>query len=189
MNYRWVLTLALLVSLSLTACQPIQPVAATSNTALATETSLEEANKAVVQRIYEEAFNQKNIGFIAEVMDLPNLAIHELDYGADGLDHALFLAAFPDLQATVDLWMAEDDMVMTLVTFSGTHQGEFLGVAPTGKPMTISLVDIFRFEDGKVVELWHYVPVADILEQIGEPAQTAVPASELSALEAASDSK
>jgi predicted ester cyclase len=167
MNHRWVLTLTLLFSLSLMGCQPIQPLSASQTTALAAaETSQEEANKAVVERVYEEVFNQKNLGFFAEAFD-PNAVVHDLDYGADGLDAALFLAGFPDLQVTVDLWLAEGDRVMTLVTFSGTHQGEFMGVAPTGKPMTISLVDIFRFQDGKIVELWHYVPVADILEQIG----------------------
>jgi predicted ester cyclase len=168
MNHQWLLTLALLFSLSLTACQPIQPVAATPNTAIAAATGSEAANKAVVQRIYEEAFNQKNPGFFAEVMD-PKLANHELDYGADGLDPALLMAGFPDLQAAVDRIVVEGDMVTALVTFSGTHQGEFLGVAPTGRLMTFSLIDLFRFQDGKVVEVWHYVPVPDILEQISDP--------------------
>jgi predicted ester cyclase len=169
MNHRWVLTLALLVSLSLTACQPIQPVAATPNTALAAETGREEANKAVIQSLYEEVFNQHNPDFFAEVMDLPNLTGHALDFGADGLDPVLLLAGFPDLQVTVERMVAEGDMVVALLTFSGTHDGEFLGVAPTGKPMTFALIDIFRFQDGKVVEVWNYVPVPDILEQLGDP--------------------
>jgi predicted ester cyclase len=65
--------------------------------------------------------------------------------------------------------VVEGDLVTTQVTFRGTHQGEFLGVAPTGKPMTFSIIDIWRVQNGKITELWHNVPVADILEQIGGP--------------------
>jgi predicted ester cyclase len=163
------MALALLFSLSLTACQPIQPVSATQTTAMAAaEPSQEEANRAVAQRLYEEVFNQKNPSFFEEAMDFPNLANHELDFGGDGLDPVLLMTAFPDLHATVERTVAEEDMVVAQVTFTGTHQSEFLGIAPTGKPMTFPVIDIFRFQEGKIVELWHYIPVADILEQISD---------------------
>jgi limonene-1,2-epoxide hydrolase len=53
--------------------------------------------------------------------------------------------------------------------------------------MTMSVVDIFRFQDGKIAELWHYVPVPDILEQIAAPAQTAAPTSGVRVLEGVAD--
>jgi len=65
------------------------------------------------------------------------------------------LAAFPDLRVTVEQWIVEGDMVATLVTFWGTHQGELLGVAPTGKPVEWSHIDIHRVEGGRITELWH----------------------------------
>lgn len=162
----------LLFSLMLAACQPIQPSSATQITTRAATISQEGTNKTIVQRIYEEAFNQKNLAFFGEVFDA-KVVVYDLDYGANGLDPALLLAGFPDLQVTVDRIVVEGEMVTTMITFHGTHQGEFLGVAPTGKPMTISMMDLFRFQNGKVVELWHYVPVVDILEQIGASTQTA----------------
>ena len=79
------------------------------------------------------------------------------------------LAAFPDVKATINLWVVDGDLVSAYVSYQGTHQAEFLGVAPTGKAVTWSIIDIFRVQNGKVVELWHDVPNGDILEQISEP--------------------
>lgn len=78
----------------------------------------------------------------------------------------LLITALPDLRVTVDRLLAEGDMVTALVTFSGTHQVEFLGVAPTGNPVTFSLLDLQRVQDGKIVEVWHNVPLSDILHQM-----------------------
>jgi predicted ester cyclase len=130
------------------------------------ETDTEAANQAVVQRWYEEVFNQKNPRVIGEIF-AENAVIHDLDYGADGAGPDLPFVAFPDLQTTVNLWIVKDDYVTAVVTLTGTQQGKFLGIAPTGKPVTFSLIDIWRVQDGKVTELWHNVPISDILEQLG----------------------
>jgi predicted ester cyclase len=131
------------------------------------ETNLEAANKAVVQRFYDEVFTQKKMAVLDEVFD-PNMVVHDLDVGGElpggGLPETL--AAFPDVKATVNLWVIEDDLVTAYMTYNGTHQAEFLGVAATGKAVTASIIDIFRVKDGKVVELWHNIPNEDILEQI-----------------------
>ena len=82
------------------------------------------------------------------------------------------LAAFPDVQSTVDLWVVDGDLVTAVVTNKGTHQAEFMGVPATGLPVTFHIIDVFRIKDGKVVDLWHNIPNEDILEQIGGlPAQ------------------
>ena len=91
---------------------------------------------------------------------------HQLGFGPSVKDTELFIA-FPDQQITVDLWVIEGDMVTAMATVSGTHQGELLGVAPTGKPMTFSIIDIWHVKDGKITEVWHNFPTADILQQIG----------------------
>jgi predicted ester cyclase len=67
----------------------------------------------------------------------------------------------------VDLWVIEGDLLTAVVTVSGTHLGELMGVAPTGNKVTWSHIDIWRIKDGKIVEVWHNFPTADILEQIG----------------------
>jgi predicted ester cyclase len=70
----------------------------------------------------------------------------------------------------------QDDLVMAMVTYNGTHKGTFIGVAPTGKAVTWSIIDLWRVKDGKTLELWHNVPNDDILDQLGA-APAAAPAT------------
>ena len=77
-------------------------------------------------------------------------------------------------RATVGIqWHAWGDTcgppLTAIVTASGTHQVAIMGVAPTGNPVTFSLIDIWRVQNGKLTDIWHNVPNSDILEQIGTP--------------------
>lgn len=156
----------LLLVLLLSACQPIQRLPETKAAAAASaQTALEQANQAVVQRFYEEVVSQKKLAALDELFD-PNMVNHDLDFGAEGGDLGGVLTGLPDVQATVSLWVIEGDLVTAVVTFSGTHQAELLGVAATGNPVTFSLIDIWRVKDGKLTDIWHNVPNSDILEQI-----------------------
>ncbi len=79
-----------------------------------------------------------------------------------------FLEAFPDLQIEVDELMADDDRVTIAYRVNGTHQGEFMGAAPTGSKMEIRGLQMSRHrEDGKIVERWGSSDVLGILQQIG----------------------
>jgi predicted ester cyclase len=62
--------------------------------------------------------------------------------------------AFPDVEATIEDMIAESDSVSFRVTVRGTHEGEFLGVAPSGNQVSFSVQNIYRFRDGKVIERW-----------------------------------
>lgn len=108
-----------------------------------------------------------DMGVLAEVVD-PNLVIHDLNVGGElpggGLEGTL--AAFPDVVATTNLWVVEEDLVTAYVTYNATHQAEFLDIPTTGKAVTWSIIDIWRVKDGKIVELWHNLPNEDILEPI-----------------------
>ena len=153
--------------LLLAACQPISPASVASSASSMGRSAEEQANQAVVQRFYDEVFTQKKMPVLEEVF-APDLVIHDLDVGGElpggGLPETL--AAFPDVQATVNQWVVEGDLVVASVIYTGTHQAEFLGVAPTGKTVTWSIIDLWRVQDGKIVELWHDIPNGDILEQI-----------------------
>ena len=77
-------------------------------------------------------------------------------------------SGFPDFQATMEDLLAEGDKVALRFTFRGTHQGEFLGIAPTGKQVTMVGIDIFRIADGRIVELWgQEEDVLGMMQQIG----------------------
>jgi len=160
------LGLLALVILSLTACQPIQALPATQSAAAASlETPLETANKAVVQRFYEEVVNKKNLEVFQEVFD-PNMVEHILGITPYITDTVL-LAGLPDLHLTVDLWVIKGDLVTAVVTASGTHQVAIMDVAPTGNKVTFSQIDIWRVKDGKITDVWHNFASADILLQLG----------------------
>jgi len=75
--------------------------------------------------------------------------------------------AFPDLHVTIDDMVAEGDKVATRTTWTGTHKGEFMGVPPTNKKMTFSLIVINRFAGGKIVEDHGEYSALDLMRQLG----------------------
>jgi steroid delta-isomerase-like uncharacterized protein len=78
------------------------------------------------------------------------------------------LSAFPDMRMDVEDLIAVGDKAVARVTASGTHQGEFMGVPPTGKAIEIHLIDIMRFDDaGLVCEHWGVADMLALMQQLG----------------------
>ncbi len=111
-----------------------------------------EANKAVVQRYVEEPWNKGNVDVLNE-MCAPSFHLEGLG-GVEEFKAVItaFRTSFPDLHFTVEEIIAEGDKVAYRWTAHGTHQGEYEGIAPTGKPITATGITILRIVDGKVVE-------------------------------------
>jgi steroid delta-isomerase-like uncharacterized protein len=88
--------------------------------------------------------------------------------GVDGLKgfFRTMRAAFPDLKAEPVEVMATDDHVAMRYTLSGTHQGEFQGVPPTGKSFKVSALQLARFEDGRCVERWGSTDELGMMKQL-----------------------
>ncbi|MCA1668271.1 MAG: ester cyclase [Thermomicrobia bacterium] len=80
---------------------------------------------------------------------------------------AHFLAAFPDMHLTVEDAIAEGNKVVCRITWTGTYQGELMGIAPTGKRVTSYGMSFFRIADGKVAEEWVGEDMLALMEQIG----------------------
>ena len=78
-----------------------------------------------------------------------------------------FRTAFPDLKIAPEALVADEDHVALAYTVTGTHKGEFLGIAPTGRQIKARGLQIGRFEQGKLVERWGMSDQLGILEQIG----------------------
>jgi steroid delta-isomerase-like uncharacterized protein len=78
-----------------------------------------------------------------------------------------FRQAFPDISITVEDVVADDHHVAFRSIMHGTHHGPFLGVAPTGRTVTVSLLDMIRIEDGTFVEHWGGPDLHDLLKQLG----------------------
>jgi predicted ester cyclase len=75
-------------------------------------------------------------------------------------------AGFPDHDARIELQIAQDDLVATYKSFTGTHQGDFLGIPPTGKRATLRVMDFVRVRDGKIAEHWNVVDIAGLQTQL-----------------------
>jgi len=131
-----------------------------------------EDNKAVVRRFYEEVMNQRKRAVLDEVFD-PNVVDHFAPPGTPGgLEGAkqtlgMFLTAFPDLHFTVEDLIAEGDKVVARATMSGTQQGAFMGIPPTGKHVRMTGIDINRFVGGKSVEHWVEMDTRGMMQQLG----------------------
>jgi predicted ester cyclase len=75
--------------------------------------------------------------------------------------------AFPDMHYTIDDMVAEGDKVAARVTMTGTHKGEIMGIPPTNKKVTVSLIFIDRFAGGKIVEDNGIFDALDLMRQLG----------------------
>jgi C-1 hydroxylase len=128
--------------------------------------SLEE-NKAIVRR-FVEAYNERKLDLIDDFV-APNYLDHTNKVGREGLKQ-LFdvgLIAFPDWHETIEDIIAEGDKVWVRLSYTGTHKGEFMGLAPTGKKITSKAVDIYRIANGKLAEYWNVTDNVNIFKQIG----------------------
>lgn len=78
-----------------------------------------------------------------------------------------FLNAFKDKHTVNECTIAEGDTVAAFGRVEATHSGEFMGIAPTGKRVTVRYMDFWRIKDGKVIDNWVHVDVADTMRQLG----------------------
>jgi steroid delta-isomerase-like uncharacterized protein len=80
----------------------------------------------------------------------------------------LLLAAFPDMKMNVQDSFASGDKAVARLRISGTHQGEFMGIPATGKPVSVNLIDITRFgDDGLAHEHWGVADQLAMMQQLG----------------------
>jgi predicted ester cyclase len=118
-----------------------------------------EENKAVSNRV-AEAIGKPDFDAFDELM-APELA-EEFKQGI-----AELRLAFPDYHGTNEIQVAEGEMVANRFVFYGTHQGEFMGVAPTGRRVTFRGLSLDRVVDGKIVESIVEMNLEDVLGQVG----------------------
>jgi steroid delta-isomerase-like uncharacterized protein len=131
-----------------------------------------EQHKELYRRFIEECFTGGNLDLIDEMVaadGVDHQAPPGAAQGAEGLKQflSMFRSAFPDVRATIDQVIAEGDTIAARFTMSGTHQGEFFGIPPTGKRMEITGIDVVRFENGKMVEHWGNQDDLGMMQQLG----------------------
>ena len=115
------------------------------------------SNEALYRRLIEEGFNQGNLAVIDEIV-APDAIEHQRgsESGQEGVKRTIryLRNAFPDFAITIDDVVVDGDKVWARQSGGGTNLGPFAGHPPTGVTMKIDVIDICRFEDGKMVEHW-----------------------------------
>ena len=133
----------------------------------------EHDNKQVVRRFVDEYQSAGDERSFAELLH-PDVVDRSrppgVAAGAEGVRQQFdaFRAAFPDFKATIHDQIAEGDKVVTRKVFHGTHRGELMGIAPTGREVQIEVIDIVRIEGGQIVEHWNVVDRLGLLHQLGQ---------------------
>ncbi len=131
-----------------------------------------EDNKALVRRFVDEVQSKGNTDLIDEICS-PEFVNHSAPPGVpadcEGIKivTAMFRGAFPDSYFTVEDMVAEGDKVATRKTFHGTHEGEFMGIPPSGRSVSMGLIDIVRISEGRVVEHWSMGDNLGMVRQLG----------------------
>ncbi len=136
--------------------------------------SVPDENKAVVRRFFAEVINAGNTDRAGEFV-AADYVEHQQPPGAEGRQGieiakaflAMMRGAFPDYLFTIEDLVAEGDKVVARVTVSGTHRGEMMELAPTGKQVRTSGIEMFRLESGKLAEHWATFDALSMLRQIG----------------------
>ena len=157
------------------------PAAPATPAAMASPTGIPdlEANKAVARR-FLDAFDAGDPAIMDEVL-APDFVHRSAGPGEPASREgqmgvvAAFATAFPDGQSTVEHLIAEGDTVVLRWTFTGTHQGDFFGIPPTGKQVTTQGIDWYHLQGGQITELWDVIDEAGLLIQLGvlpDPAAT-----------------
>ena len=130
-----------------------------------------EENKSIVRRFFEVGPSRGDLQAANELL-APDFVLHvplPCSPGVRGMDEVVSAcrAAFQGLDVTVEDMVAEDDMVAARFTARGIHMGAFMGLPPTGKPITMTGMEIFRLERGKIAELWGEANLLGLMQQLG----------------------
>jgi predicted ester cyclase len=137
-------------------------------------TAEETRNKATFKR-FDDAVNSGDVELISQTIDElvePDVLIHTAlpvdATGAQALKQlwAMLLRAFPDLHVTVEDLLADGDKVVIRNTVTGTHQGEYMGLQPTGKSVAYKEMFILRFANDRIAETWGVVDVLSQMRQL-----------------------
>ena len=135
------------------------------------------SNIGIVQCFVEELWNNRNLD-VADEIFAPDCITHQLRSGEpvtsaprdpETLKQHVrdWVNAFPDLQFAIEQTVAAEDRVASHITMRGTHNGAWMGVSPTGKQISITMIVIHRIEAGKIVEDWVLVDSLGLFQQLG----------------------
>ena len=136
-------------------------------------TAEEKQNLSTIKQLFEEFVNQGNEAVLDELADANLIENEEMPPGIESNREGvkqffrMFRSAFPDLHFQINDLIAANDKVVARVTVTGTNQGSFMNMPPTGNKVSYKVIDIFRLTNGKVVEHWGIGDNMKMMQQLG----------------------
>lgn len=138
-----------------------------------------EENKAIMRRFIEEVWNKGNLKVADELFhpEASSPSAPTLPRGPQAVrDMAtMFRTAFPDFHMTIEDMIAEGEFVVARFTQGGTHRGEFMGIAPTGRTVSFTEIGVLRIQGGQVVESWYETDLLGLSGQLTAREPAAAP--------------
>jgi steroid delta-isomerase-like uncharacterized protein len=133
--------------------------------------SQEEINKAIARRDFEEGINQGKLEIYDEIV-ADDFVLHTASGDINGVESlkaylTMYITAFPDFHFTIEDIFAEDDMVAIRWGCTGTHQGELMGIPPTGVSVVGTGISIQQYSGGKIKESWLFSDDLGMMQQLG----------------------
>ena len=121
-----------------------------------------EENKARVREYYERVLNGRDLDAVDQFFADERMV--------EGVRRGCFayFNAFPDLHISLDELIAEGDKVFVRTTMTGTHDGEYKGIDPTGRHVSTDCAEVYRIADGKFIGYWCLTNVAGLTRQLTE---------------------
>jgi predicted ester cyclase len=132
--------------------------------------------RALSRRWFEQVWNNRHEATIDEML-APDCVAHGLgddDKNLDGPDgfrrfYYPFRSAFPDMNVVVEDVLRDGDKTAVRLSFTATHAGDGLGIAPTGRAVHSTGIILLRWRDGQVVEAWNEFDAAGMMSQLAAP--------------------
>ena len=134
---------------------------------------MSEENKALARRVIEEMFNEGNLDVADEIIAQDHAhhdpAMPEERHGREHFKQfaSMYRSAFSDLHIEIEDQIAEGDKVASRWVARGTHEGDLMGLPPSGKQVTVVGMTIDRVAEGKVAETWDSYDALGMMQQIG----------------------
>ena len=131
------------------------------------------ANKAIVQRLYQEVWNERKLDVIKAIIS-PSHALQAANISGSSIgpeaykrNVLAFLAGFPDLRLTIEDTIAEKDKVVACWTISGTHKGDYMGVPATNKKISVDGITVHNIANGKIMDSYSNWDALGMMQQLG----------------------
>jgi steroid delta-isomerase-like uncharacterized protein len=131
--------------------------------------------KAIVRSLYEEVWNKRRLELVDEIIS-PSHALHDPNVSGSAVGPEAykrqvtrFIMAFPDLHFSIDDVVVEKEKVAVAWSISGTHKGDFMGIPPTNKRISVDGISIIHIADGKIMDTYASWDALGLFQQLGAP--------------------